>query len=72
MPGTDRAVAAPGAAARFEGTGEGVAKSYELSGGFSIAAEAIGIQQDTSSNRVRLDRRSQLAASQAGPEADRC
>lgn len=43
---------------RFEGTGEGVAKIYELSGGFSIAAEAIGIQQDSSSNRVRLDSRS--------------
>lgn len=42
---------------RFEGSGEGVAKTYELTGGFSIAAEGIGIQQDSSSNRVRLDAR---------------
>ncbi len=42
---------------RFEGAGEGVAKIYELTGGFSIAAEAIGIQQDSSANRVRLDAR---------------
>ena len=29
-------------------------KLYELSGGLNIAAEAIGIQQDTSSTRTRL------------------
>ena len=40
---------------RLEGTGEGVAKTYELSGGFGIAAEAIGVQQDSSSTRVRLN-----------------
>jgi LPS-assembly lipoprotein len=42
---------------RIEGAGEGVAKMYELSGGFGISAEAIGIQRDSSSDRVRLDAR---------------
>ena len=39
---------------RFEGSGSGVAKKYELYGGLSISAEAIAIQRDTSSTRVRL------------------
>lgn len=40
---------------RLAGSGDGVAKRYELSSGLSIAAEAIGIQQDTSSSRVRYN-----------------
>ena len=40
---------------RLAGAGEAVAKRYELTGGLSIVAEAIGIQQDTSSTRVRLN-----------------
>ena len=42
---------------RFEGAGEGVAKAYELTAGFNVAAEALGIQQDSSATRVRLDGR---------------
>jgi LPS-assembly lipoprotein len=40
---------------RLEGADSGVVKQYELTGGLSIAAEAIGIQQDTSSTRVRMN-----------------
>ncbi len=40
---------------RLVGAEEVGVKQYELLGGLSIAAEAIGIQQDTSSTRVRLN-----------------
>ena len=40
---------------RLEGAGSGVAKQYELTGGLSVSAEALGIQQDTSSTRVRMN-----------------
>lgn len=53
---------------RIEGTGEGVAKVYELSGGFGISAEAIGVQQDSSSNRVRLDARSDWQLRKLDPQ----
>lgn len=39
---------------RLAGTDDSGVKQYELSGGISIAADAIGIQQDTSSTRVRF------------------
>ncbi len=39
---------------RLAGSDDSGAKLYELSGGLSIAAEALGIQQDTSSTRLRL------------------
>jgi len=39
---------------RFEGVGTGVAKRYELTAFLVIAAEAIAIQRDSSSSRVRL------------------
>ena len=38
---------------RFEGSGGGVAKKYELTGGLGISGEAIAIQRDTSSTRLR-------------------
>ncbi len=40
---------------RFEGADSGVAKRYEVTGGLSITAEGLGIQQDTSSTRVRYN-----------------
>ena len=40
---------------RLAGSEEARVKQFELVGGLSIAAEAIGIQQDTSSTRVRLN-----------------
>lgn len=40
---------------RLAGADEGGVKQYELLGGLSIAAEALGIQQDTSSNRLRFN-----------------
>lgn len=40
---------------RLEGAGSGIAKQYELTGGLAISAEAIGIQQDTSTTRVRIN-----------------
>ena len=39
---------------RLAGSDDSGVKLYELSGGLAIAAEAIGIQQDTSSTRVRF------------------
>ncbi len=39
---------------RFEGAGTGVAKTYELTGGLGVAAEAIALQRDSSGTRVRL------------------
>lgn len=39
---------------RFEGAGSGTAKRYELDAFLSLAPEAIGIQRDNSSTRVRL------------------
>ncbi len=39
---------------RFEGTGTGTAKKYELIASLSINADAIAIQRDSSSSRVRL------------------
>lgn len=39
---------------RFEGTGTGTAKRYELVASIAINAEAIAIQRDSSSSRVRL------------------
>lgn len=39
---------------RLAGTDDSGVKHYELSGGLAIAAEAIGVQQDTSSTRTRL------------------
>ncbi|MDT7952919.1 MAG: LPS assembly lipoprotein LptE [Acetobacteraceae bacterium] len=38
---------------RLAGSDDSVSKRYELSGALSIAAEAIGIQQDSSATRVR-------------------
>jgi LPS-assembly lipoprotein len=38
---------------RFEGSGSGVQKRYELIGGLGISAEGIAIQQDTSTTRFR-------------------
>lgn len=43
---------------RLAGTDESGVKQYELSGDFAISAEAIGIQEDTSSTRLRLIGRS--------------
>lgn len=40
---------------RLAGSDDSGTKLYELSGGLTIAAEAIGIQQDTSSTRTRLN-----------------
>ncbi len=40
---------------RLEGTDAGVAKQYELTGGLAISIEAIGIQEDTSATRVRIN-----------------
>ena len=40
---------------RLVGSEEVGVKQYELAGGLSIAAEAIGIQQDTSSTRLRFN-----------------
>lgn len=39
---------------RFEGSGTGTAKKYELTAFISISAEGIAIQRDSSSSRVRL------------------
>ena len=39
---------------RFEGSGTGIAKKYELIAAMTISADAIGIQRDSSSSRVRL------------------
>jgi len=39
---------------RFEGTGTGIAKRYDLVAYISVSAEAIAIQRDSSSSRVRL------------------
>ena len=39
---------------RFEGSGTGTAKKYELTASISISADAIAIQRDSSSSRVRL------------------
>ncbi len=39
---------------RLAGTDDSGTKLYELSGGLNVAAEGIGIQQDTSSTRTRL------------------
>ena len=39
---------------RFEGTGTGTAKRYELVASIAVNAEAIAIQRDSSSSRVRL------------------
>ncbi len=40
---------------RLAGSDEAGVKQYELSGGLTISAEAIGIQQDTSSTRTRFN-----------------
>lgn len=40
---------------RLEGAGSGAAKQYELTGGLTVIAESLGIQQDTSATRVRLN-----------------
>lgn len=39
---------------RFEGTGTGTAKRYELVASIAVDAEALAIQRDSSSSRVRL------------------
>jgi LPS-assembly lipoprotein len=39
---------------RFEGTGTGTAKRYELVASIAVSTDAIAIQRDTSSSRVRL------------------
>ncbi len=39
---------------RFEGSGTGVAKKYELIASISIYADPIAIQRDSSASRVRL------------------
>ncbi len=39
---------------RFEGSGSGVAKKYELIASISINAEPVAIQRDSSASRVRL------------------
>ena len=39
---------------RFEGAGTGTAKKYELTAFISISSDAIAIQRDSSSSRVRL------------------
>lgn len=39
---------------RFEGTGTGTAKRYELVATIAVNADAIAIQRDSSSSRVRL------------------
>jgi len=39
---------------RFEGSGTGTAKKYELTASIVISSEAIAIQRDSSSSRVRL------------------
>jgi len=39
---------------RFEGAGTGTAKKYELTAFISISVDAIAIQRDSSSSRVRL------------------
>lgn len=39
---------------RFEGTGTGTAKRYELVAYISVSSDAIAIQRDSSSSRVRL------------------
>lgn len=39
---------------RFEGSGTGTAKRYELTAYIAINADAIAIQRDSSSSRVRL------------------
>lgn len=39
---------------RFEGTGTGTAKRYELVATIAVTTEAVAIQRDSSSSRVRL------------------
>lgn len=39
---------------RFEGAGTGVAKRYQIDVSYTIAAEGIAIQRDTSTTRIRL------------------
>ncbi|MGI4951210.1 MAG: LPS assembly lipoprotein LptE [Janthinobacterium lividum] len=39
---------------RFEGSGTGIAKKYELVANLSMSAEGIAIQRDTSTTRIRL------------------
>jgi len=39
---------------RFEGSGAGIAKKYELIASLAISGDAIAIQRDSSSSRVRL------------------
>ena len=39
---------------RFEGSGTGTAKRYELTAYIAISSDAIAIQRDSSSSRVRL------------------
>jgi len=39
---------------RFEGSGTGTAKRYELITSIAISADAVAIQRDSSSSRVRL------------------
>lgn len=39
---------------RFEGTGTGVAKKYELIASITIFADPVAIQRDSSASRVRL------------------
>ncbi len=39
---------------RFEGTGDGIAKKYELTANLGISSEAIAIQRDSSATRVRM------------------
>ena len=39
---------------RFEGSGTGTAKRYELVASIAVSAEAIAIQRDSSSSRIRL------------------
>lgn len=53
---------------RFEGTGAGVAKKYELTGSLGIAAEAIGLQPDSSANRVRLTGNAPWTLKTLGPQ----
>ncbi len=40
---------------RFEGSGTGEAKAYELIAALSISNDGIGIQRDNSTSRIRVD-----------------
>ena len=51
---------------RFEGADAGVSKRYELTGGLAIGNEGIGIQQDTSSTRVRVNASASWRLSELG------